>query len=1004
MAEQYSWISANNEGYSAGKFSDVDGNIMPWSRSTVADGKWLNREMLLPFSGRDQYLLKSLNQTYDECSAFSGDLQSQINVIEARTDVIDVVGNHDIFVAKYGDPAALGPEDISDGDIIKVLNDATTDYSVLSAQGDGTYVTTSVSPSGVQSYYRYLSAHASESLWEYVGYLEPYYNNASFAENIFNLENTDSRRNYTIKTDLNRFIQMSADGNTGTIGITDDFINSASQCYTALTSHSASWDETSATLNSYSANWQATYSAVSANSAIWNETAYVPLSALECKIGSANDVSDVAFAQGSANSAVHYSLAQGLKNNARNNSIAIGNSNSAENQSFAVGINNLGTSEGFSHGVSNESNADSLAQGQGNSAKTRALAQGYYNYAYYYSLAQGKENKAETYSLAQGISNSAKSYAAAFGTENDASETSITQGNANTASYQSIAIGDKNSAYLGSVAMGSTNVASTYSQAFGNKTSAISYSMAIGKENYVSGDGSIAGGVSSNIIGNGTLVIGEKNAISADASIVAGKNNTVNEKDKSAPYFVIGNDNIVAPLANNWSYGNRTNIIAGYNNKLSGLNSVLVFGRSHTVSSDDDAHGYAYIRDSLIVGEQNTLKGQLENVTVLGQKNAFNATGAGNFDYARDALIAGYNNTVNGSYKSSMLLGGENNVDIKNGLTYNTYGNVILGEQNRFVVNENSHGMLGAIIAGLGNEVSGSTITVIGQNNNAHAVYSNIFGDSNRVINSAGYVYDVAVGNSNVISGNMDRQNSFTFGGYNRIYDVKDSMTVGFRLSGEASAVKIGYDDKYIIIPQNGDVSGIDFVEKTNGNRLSEMMSKSTTFTATGNNFNQSFNYTGFKLSAGEGVGFAKNGNTLAISAQAGIPDGTIVYQGLTAQGAVGEKNLDKLCIADYAMQGGGASTRYYQYLEYIAGLSTNTFNLWPTTASTATSLVDATIIPVIDPVSNSYKNAYTTIGQLGEALNIGNYVSAGNSQKLTMISADNLALGSMLPGVIYLV
>jgi hypothetical protein len=103
-------------------------------------------------------------------------------------------------------------------------------------------------------------------------------------------------------------------------------------------------------------------------------------------------------------------------------------------------------------------------------------------------------------------------------------------------------------------------------------------------------------------------------------------------------------------------------------------------------------------------------------------------------------------------------------------------------------------------------------------------------------------------------------------------------------------------------------------------------------------------------------------------------------------------------------MQGGGASTRYYQYLEYIAGLSTNTFNLWPTTASTASNLVDATIIPVIDPVGNSYKNAYTTIGQLGEALNIGNYVSAGDNQKLTIMSAENLTLANMQPGVIYLV
>ena len=81
-----------------------------------------------------------------------------------------------------------------------------------------------------------------------------------------------------------------------------------------------------------------------------------------------------------------------------------------------------------------------------------------------------------------------------------------------------------------------------------------------------------------------------------------------------------------------------------------------------------------------------------------------------------------------------------------------------------------------------------------------------------------------------------------------------------------------------------------------------------------------------------------------------------------------------------------------------------NTFNLWPTKASTASNLVGATIIPVIDPVGNSYKNEYTTVDALSKALKVGNYVSAGNNQKLTMISADNVTLDSMQPGIIYLV
>ena len=159
-----------------------------------------------------------------------------------------------------------------------------------------------------------------------------------------------------------------------------------------------------------------------------------------------------------------------------------------------------------------------------------------------------------------------------------------------------------------------------------------------------------------------------------------------------------------------------------------------------------------------------------------------------------------------------------------------------------------------------------------------------------------------------------------------------------------------------------------------------------------------------YSISAGSGVGFAVNGRTLTISAQAGIPDRMLVCECMTAQNVVAQKNLSKLCITDYSVPV-GASIRYYQYLAYnVAGITANTFNLWPTKASTESNLVGATIIPVIDPVGNSYKNEYTTVDALSKALKVGNYVSAGNNQKLTMISADNVTLDSMQPGIIYLV
>lgn len=885
-------------------------NQATWSRATVADGKWLQNETLEPISANDRILASAINYV----SGGVDDLTYRIDLLEDASDVINVYGTWTDFVTHSGE--LFDSSAITNNDIIKVLNDPNK-YPDLTAEG------------GHQTYFRWSADNGSiwpldptEGQWEYIGYIEPYYNKNEVDTIIDDLSATvkdeyvpwsatdcpigdkNKANSYSLaqgsanSASYDSFAQgkrNEANGQSIAVGV-DNYAKNQSQALGSANSATsdgfAAGSNNSATLAASFAQGTTNYAY---NSSFAQGTSNSALTQSFAQ-GKNNSADYDAFAQGLSAFANYESLAQGLevtaesksfaqgsKNKARNNSVAIGNSNSAENQSFAIGTNNIGTSEGFSHGVSNESNADSLAQGQSNSATNRSLAQGLNNYANYYSLAQGQNNKAKTYSLAQGDSNSATSYAAAFGLNNDASETSITQGNANTASYQSIAIGNTNSAYLGSVAMGSTNVASTYSQAFGNKTSAISYSIAIGKENYVSGNGSIAGGVSSNISGNGTLVIGEMNTVSADASIIAGKNNTVNEKDNSVSYFVLGSNNSAVPLANNWTYSNRTNIIAGYNNKLSGLNSVLLFGRNHTVSSDDDNHGFAYIRDSFIVGEQNTLKGQLENVTVLGQRNTFNATGTANFDYARDALIAGSDNTVNGSYKGSILLGGENTVNIENNLHSNTLGNVILGEQNKFTLNSDTHGFLGAIIAGLGNNVSGSTVTVIGQNNDVYAAFSNIFGDGNKVINSAGYVYDVAVGNANIISGNMELQNSFAFGNYNRIYDIKDSMVVGFDLSGEASALKLGYGDKYVIIPKNGEVSGIDFVETTNGNRLSQMnayiTANSGNFLNSAHNaygsltfntkaYNANTSSYGLTISAGQGISFITGNDKVTISAE----------------------------------------------------------------------------------------------------------------------------------------
>lgn len=63
MTNKYNWSAA---GYNVGSADNIPGKMTEWSRGTVADGKWLNRVTIQPFSGRDEYLLESINDLDDK--------------------------------------------------------------------------------------------------------------------------------------------------------------------------------------------------------------------------------------------------------------------------------------------------------------------------------------------------------------------------------------------------------------------------------------------------------------------------------------------------------------------------------------------------------------------------------------------------------------------------------------------------------------------------------------------------------------------------------------------------------------------------------------------------------------------------------------------------------------------------------------------------------------------------------------------------------------------------
>lgn len=559
-------ITPKHEIYNTGiELHDISG----WSRHTVADGKWLNINTIKPVSADLNILASAIHDTsgaleddvnylsanIDNLSGELYDTSSYLNEeiikINARADVTDVVGTYAEFESLSAS-AIAGTYDISDRDIIKVLNNEVSGHC--------------------QSYYRYSSAHPYR--WEHVGDLEPYYNNKTWSDGsnshgILELNNTNSIRNFKLGGDnYVEFVKKSGIDEYD-FRLNDDFINSASQCYTALTSHSASWDETSATLNensgywdqaydwsksssanlisvsstfveysgkwndasatlyNNSANWQATYSAVSSNSAIWNESAYVPLSALECKIGSANTVEEYSFAQGSANTAQYTAFAQGITNN-------------VTGDAFGQGISNTAMADALAQGSGNDAEINSFAQGNTNTATSRSFAQGQENIAMSYSFAQGYKNEVNAsndvigMSFGQGYANTADFISFAQGRDNIASDKSFAQGSANTAVENGFARGLKNHADAGfangtdntamgagSLAIGANNYAGTYAQALGHGVN-------------------MKG--SSNVPARGGMAIGTYNKTSADLAFVIG--NGTNDSNRSDLYWIDYNGNV----------------------------------------------------------------------------------------------------------------------------------------------------------------------------------------------------------------------------------------------------------------------------------------------------------------------------------------------------------------------------------------------------------------------------------------------------------------------------
>ena len=332
-----------------------------WDRRTVADGDWLQNNTLNQISANDRILASAITDTSgilqeeiiylgDNIGNLSGDLYNtssylneEIDKINARSDVTDVVGSYSDFLQLSAEVIA-GTYDISDGDIIKILNDETRNHG--------------------QTYYRF-SANAPEtSAWTYIGYLEPHFHNAIWSANLNNdnrldIKNTSKERSFELGAigyiELNRRLDPYNDNEYEYyFKLNDGFVNSASKVYETLSSISAIND---GTLTGPKVN---------------------------------HKVSDYSLAQGSANSAVLYSFAQGLGNLAESQSIAVGKYNIASGTSQALGLSNSAEIISFAAGYKSFADDISFAQGSANAASNGSITQGSDNNASNNSQAFGK--------------------------------------------------------------------------------------------------------------------------------------------------------------------------------------------------------------------------------------------------------------------------------------------------------------------------------------------------------------------------------------------------------------------------------------------------------------------------------------------------------------------------------------------------------------------------------------------------------------------------------------
>ena len=809
-------------------------NQATWSRATVADGKWLQNETLEPISANDRILASAINYV----SGGVDDLTYRIDLLEDASDVINVYGTWTDFVTHSGE--LFDTSAITNNDIIKVLNDP-NQYPDLTAEG------------GHQTYFRWSADNGSiwpldptEGQWEYIGYIEPYYNKNEVD---------------TIIDDLSATVK-------------DEYVPwSATDCPIGDKNKANSYSlaQGSANSASYDSFAQGKRNEANGQSIAVGVDNYAKNQSQA--LGSTNSATSDGFAAGSNNSATTASFAQGSTNYARNSSFAQGTSNSASTQSFAQGKNNSADYDAFAQGLSAFANNESLAQGLEVTAKSKSFAQGSENNADIYGFAQGANCSAKTKAFAQGLNITATDYAFGQGQDNTIEDHSFAQGTNNTAQYTAFAQGitnnvtgnafgqgTSNTAMTEALAQGTNNDAEINSFAQGKANTAISYSFAQGYKNEVNSVNEPLG-----------ISFAQGYANTADfISFAQGRDNLVSDKS-----FAQGSANTA--LENGFARGLRNHANGGFAN---GADNTAVGTGALAIGANNYAGNYAQA-----LGHGVKMLGSTDSLSRGGM-----AIGTFNKTTADLAFVIG--NGLDDSRRSDLYW-----IDY-NGNVY-TEGNV---SANNFYINGNP---IDSIVSAKFSAYNGDTkiaelpISAFKlQANTAKyisatsAANTMIFNVSDALINSASSGYQasayITANSGNFLNSAHNAYGTLTFN--TKAYNANTS-SYGLTISAGQGISFITGNDKVTISAEGIAYAGENYVDVNNstkkigltGNIVGSAQSgktaynilSSTKISAVGQGLsNTGFAYlsAGFRISAGDNLTIATAANnTIQLNSTPGI-------------------------------------------------------------------------------------------------------------------------------------